>query len=204
MTSILLIRTGRTDFDDQQRVQGTLDLPLSEQGWQQVAALAEELNQYAVEAVYAGPERATQQTAELVAVSLQKKVKTKKHLHNLNLGLWQGMLIQDVKTKQPWIYKQWLEHPETVCPPDGETLQSARQRLQAELAKVTKKHKAGTVALVLADPLASLLSHLLCEECLGNLWQACCEERPPWQMLTTGEPLAAATSGPETPDAGLA
>lgn len=169
-----------------------------------MAALAEELSHHEVEAVYAGPERATQQTAELVAVSLQKKVKTKKHLHNLNLGLWQGMLIQDVKNKQPRIYKQWLEHPETVCPPDGETLQSARQRLQAELAKITKKHKSATVALVLTDPLASLLSHLLCENCLGNLWQACCEERPPWQMLTVGEPLAATASIPAISDAGLA
>ena len=33
-----------------------------------------------------------------------------------------GMLVEEVKQKQPRVYRQWLEHPETVCPPEGETV----------------------------------------------------------------------------------
>jgi broad specificity phosphatase PhoE len=186
--NILLIRAGKTDYDCQNRIQGTLDLPLSEEGWQQVAALAEQLHQHSVEAIYAGPDQASQQTAELVSVSLQQKVRTNKTLQNLDLGLWQGMLVEDVKTKQPKVYKQWVEHPETVCPPEGESIAAAEQRIQDALEKIEKKHKDTTVALVLAEPLASLLCHVFQGGDLGNLWQTCCKSRPAWEMLTPGEP----------------
>ncbi len=183
MINILLIRAGKTEYDCQNRIQGTLDLPLSEEGWQQVAGLAEELHQYEVEAIYSGPDQASQQTAELVSVGMQQKVKTNKNLHNLDLGLWQGMLVEDVKNKQPKVYKQWVEHPETVCPPEGESLVAAEERLQTALDKIEKKHKSGTVALVLAEPLASLLCHLVRHDDFGNLWQTCCKTRPAWELL---------------------
>jgi probable phosphoglycerate mutase len=186
MFNILLIRAGKTDYDCQHRIQGTLDLPLSEEGWQQVAALAETLHASEVEAIYAGPDQASQQTAELVAVALQQKVKTNKTLHNLDLGLWQGMLIDDVKSKQPRVYKQWIEHPETVCPPEGETVSAAEERLQDALTKIEKKHKSGTIALVLAEPLASLLCHVVRHDDLGNLWTTCCKSRPACETLALG------------------
>ncbi len=195
MINILLVRAGKTDYDCQNRIQGVLDLPLSEEGWQKVAALAEELNRQQVEAIYAGPDQASQQTAELVAVSLQQKVKTNKDLHNLDLGLWQGMLIEDVKNKQPRVYKQWIEHPETICPPEGESLSAARERLQAALDKIAKKHKSGTVAMVLAEPLASLLCNLVREDDLGNLWTTCCKSRPAWELLAPPGEASVIASG---------
>ncbi|MDZ4656866.1 MAG: histidine phosphatase family protein [Bythopirellula sp.] len=195
MINILLVRAGKTDYDCQNRIQGVLDLPLSEEGWQKVAALAEELHQQSVDAIYAGPDQASQQTAELVSVSLQQKVKTNKDLHNLDLGLWQGMLIEDVKNKQPKVYKQWIEHPETVCPPEGESLSAAQDRLQTALDKITKKYKDGTVALVLAEPLASLLCNLVREDDLGNLWTTCCKSRPAWELLARPSEAVAIANG---------
>jgi broad specificity phosphatase PhoE len=184
MLNFLLIRTGKTDFDCQGRVGGTIDLPLSELGWQQIAALTEELHQQVVVAIYAGPGKATQQTAELVAVSLRQKVKTNKKLRNLDLGLWQGMLVDEVRAKQPRIYKQWQEHPETVCPPEGECLQEAEERLREVIRKLIKKHKEGTVALVLPEPLATLLCHLLRHDELGDLWHSTEEGHPAWELVT--------------------
>jgi len=43
MTQVVLIRPGATVYDEQNRVQGALDLPLSERGWAEVAELAEKL-----------------------------------------------------------------------------------------------------------------------------------------------------------------
>ena len=97
------------------------------------------------------------------------KVKTLDKLQNLDHGLWQGMLVADVKTKQPKVYRQWQEQPETVCPPQGETVGDAEERLQAALAKLMKKHKSeGLVAVVLPEPLASVLRHVLRHDELGR------------------------------------
>ena len=97
-------------------------------------------------------------------------MKTLDKLQNLDHGLWQGMLVSDVKTKQPKVYRQWQEQPETVCPPQGETLCTAKQRVQAALAKLLKKHKAdGLVAIVVPEPLASVFA-----TCCGTTTGAIC------------------------------
>jgi len=163
MLTILLIRSGITEFDCQGRIQGTLDVPLSDQGRCQAEAAAEELlsRSASVAALYAGPCLSAQQTAEILGEKLHLKPKTIKQLHNLDQGLWQGMLFDEVKSKQPKVYRQWEERPDTICPPEGETLQEAGERLKKALAKLTKKHKSGTIALVLAQPLASVLRSVL-------------------------------------------
>lgn len=190
MLRILLIRSGATEYECQRRIQGTLDVPLSEDGRQQIEQVAEQLRGQSVEALYAGPCRATQQSAELLAKQLQVKTKTLDKLANLDHGLWQGMLIDDVKSKQPKVYKKWQEHPETVCPPNGETLQTARDRLQAVLAKIAKKHKSGIVAIVVAEPLASLLRNVLRDDELGDLWQVEGESLPYWELIDVPSEVA--------------
>ncbi len=47
-------------------------------------------------------------------------------MQNLNLGLWQGMQVAEVRHKQPKVYRQWQEQPENVCPPDGEMIEQGR------------------------------------------------------------------------------
>jgi len=183
MLSILLVRTGSTEYDCQGRVQGTLDVPLSEDGRQQIEQVAEQIADREIDALYSGPCSATQQSANILAERLHLKVKTVEGLSNLDHGLWQGMLIDDVKTKQPKVYRQWQDHPETVCPPDGETLSVARVRLQQVLAKISKKHKSGTVAIVVDQPLARLSRNVLRDDALGNLWGTQGEDLPRWELI---------------------
>ena len=45
MLSVILIRPGSTDYDEQGRIQGTLDVPLNEQGGVEVARVADELRE---------------------------------------------------------------------------------------------------------------------------------------------------------------
>ena len=171
MLELLIIRTGATEYECQGRVQGTLDIPLSEDGRLQIERVAETLRGTKINACYAGPCRATQQSAQILAAELKLKPKTIEDLRNLDHGLWQGMLTTDIKAKQPKVYRQWQEHPETVCPPDGESLQVVRERLHRAFAKLAKKQKSGTVAVVVAEPVASLLKNALRDDALGNLWQ---------------------------------
>jgi len=183
MLKILLIRTGSTEYECQGRIQGTLDVPLSEDGRQEAEQLVESLRDQSIDLLCHAPCRATQQTAELLVEQLGLKAKKIDNLHNLDHGLWQGMLIDDVKVKQPKVYRQWQEQPETVCPPDGETLQQARERLQQTLAKLVKKHKEGTVAILVPEPLTSLLRCMLTHETIGGLWRAESLNGSPWELI---------------------
>ena len=183
MLKLLLIRTGATEYENQGRVQGTLDIPLSEDGRQQIEQVAAQLRDMSIDACFTGPCRATQQTAEILAEQLKLKPKSLDDLRNLDHGLWQGMLIEDVKAKQPKVYRQWQEHPETVCPPEGESLQAARERLQRALNKILKKQKSGTTAVIVAEPMTSLLKNTLREDELGNLWESPDDASTAWELI---------------------
>jgi len=181
MLKLLLVRTGSTDFDRQRRIQGTLDVPLNDDGQQEAARAGEELRSQPLEVVYTAPCKAAEQTAQRIAEACGAKTKKLEQLKNLDHGLWQGMLVEDVKAKQPKVYRQWQEQPETVCPPSGETLNSAKKRLQQILNRLAKKHKEGTIGIVASEPLASLICQVLRQDELGDLWNA--RQHCEWEII---------------------
>jgi probable phosphoglycerate mutase len=175
MLRLVLIRPGSTDYDREGRIQGTLDIPLSAQGNQEVLQLVESLRPLGMETLYAAQAEPAWQTAELLADRLDVKLKKLDQLHNLDHGLWQGMLIDDVRRKQPKVYRQWQEQPETVCPPEGEMISQAEERLRTLLAKLAKRHKDGIVGIVVPEPMASLVRCFVTNEPVGDLWKASAE-----------------------------
>jgi broad specificity phosphatase PhoE len=173
MVQIVLIRPGATDYDEQGRILGTLDIPLSEQGTRDVERMIEELRPRGITAIYCGPCQSAAQTATALATALDVKLKKIDNLKNIDHGLWQGMLVEDVKRKQPKVYRQWQEQPGIICPPEGEMLAKAQDRVQIALSKILKKHKEGTIALVVPEPLAGVLQGQLLHREIGEFWTTC-------------------------------
>jgi phosphoserine phosphatase len=159
MSTVVLIRPGCTDFDDQKRIQGSLELPLNERGQSQLEKVVDTLQKIPVEIVLTGPCDPCRLTAKRVADALQISLKEKKGLVNLDHGLWQGMSVDEVRRKFPKAFKQWEDAPETVCPPEGETIGEVQERIASALKKPLKKY--GTFAVVASEPLASLVSYTL-------------------------------------------
>ncbi len=172
MLRIVLIRPGSTDYDVQQRIQGSLDIPLNEQGTAEAVQTAEQLRDKEIETLYAPASQPAMQTAEIVAKALGIKLKKIERLQNFNQGLWQGMLVEGVRHKQPKVYRQWQEQPENVCPPEGEMLSAADDRVRAAVVKLLKRHKQGVIGLVVPEPLLSLVRRFISHGELGDLWKA--------------------------------
>jgi probable phosphoglycerate mutase len=165
-----------------------LDVPLNQQGTDEVARLADELRDRGLETIYHSAGASSQQTAEALAAALGIKPKRLENLYNLNHGLWQGMRVEEVKRKHPKVYRQWQEQPDSVCPPEGETLDSARSRVQAVLRKLLRKHREGIMGLVVPEPLARLVRCQLNHSELGNLWTAG-EEHGRFEAIEVGREL---------------
>lgn len=182
MLQIVLIRPGATDYDQQGRIQGVLDVPLSSDGASEVARVGAELAGLGVEVVYSSACARAMQTASRIAEIIGVKFKKLENMQNLDHGLWQGMLVEDVRRKQPKVYRQWQDQPESVCPPEGEMLGEARQRAVGALGKIIKKHKQGVVGLVAPEPLASLIRCHLDHSEMGDLWQAETEHGT-WEVI---------------------
>ena len=172
MLEVLLIRPGSTTFDEEGRIKGAMDIPLSRQGRQQAAELAERLKTVKLDCLYVSPAESAQQSAQQIAQLNFCRVKTLDCLRNVNQGLWQGKLVSDVKRLQPKVYRQFQEHPADVCPPQGETVLEAIDRIQSQISKLLKRHDGGRVGILIPQPLAAIVHCVLLGGSLGDLWKS--------------------------------
>jgi len=159
MSDVILVRPGYTAFDEQHRIQGLLDLPLSERGKQHLDEIVEMLRPLDIDIVFTDPGEPARTTAQAIGDALGVSVKEKPELRNLDQGLWQGLQLEEIRRKYPKLLKQWHEHPETICPPQGEPVCEAIERIRQALKKPTKKYR--RIAIVAADPLAALIAGIL-------------------------------------------
>lgn len=181
MVQIVLIRPGSTEFDEQGRIQGTLDIPLSSRGNQEVQRLVGQLKPLDLDMIYTCPCRAARETAEFLAEELEVRLKHLDKVQNVDQGLWQGQAVDEVRRRQPTVYRQWQEQPENVCPPSGETLCEAWDRVESTIARLIRKHEDHIIALVAPEPMASVIRSRLLGEAVSDPWKpntAGC-----WEML---------------------
>lgn len=164
MTQVVLIRPGATEYDEQGRVQGTLELPLSELGRAEVHQLVERLGAIELSALYHGPGESVARTADAVARAAGLRPRRLDDLRNLDQGLWQGLQIEELRRRHGKVFRQWLDDPRTVCPPQGETVDEAIERARAVLKPLLKRHRDETIALVLVEPMARLVAAFLKRE----------------------------------------
>lgn len=155
-------RPGETEFDGPSRIQGSLDLPLTDRGQQQVAQLAEALRGETIDVIYASPTEPAATTAAQLGEAMGVPVKVVDGLANLHLGLWQGLLADDIRRKQPRVFKQWEDHPETICAPEGEECEEALDRVTESLRKPLKRDEA--FLIVAPEPIATLVVSVLRNE----------------------------------------
>ena len=171
MAKLYVIKTGQTTFEEQSRVESAAGAPLSEQGIRDVQAAAKELASQKIGAIYAASGEAEQQTADLVGEVLGVKVRTDLNLREIDYGLWQGLRLKEIRHRQPKVYRQWAEAPTTVCPPGGETLAEAEQRIRKGLASIIKRHKGHLPLLVLRPVVLGLVRCILEKKSPEGLWE---------------------------------
>ena len=75
MLSILLVRPGSTEFDEEGRIKGNLDMPMSPKGSKQVEKLVADLSEHSLATVYAAAGQACEATAKSLAAPSGTKVK---------------------------------------------------------------------------------------------------------------------------------
>lgn len=189
---VALVRACATEWDDQDRLTGNLDVPLSEGGREMAVEIAGQLSLYRFASIISAPCQAALQTAEILGSELGLKVRQDASLINVNLGMWQGKRVGEVKNCQPRKLRDWQETPDLIPPPNGETTDEVRGRIQKSLKRLARKFRDDQVLLVAPEPLASVIKSELLHEPIGELKKlsARCGS---WEWLTpaTADPRPA-------------
>ena len=197
MEKLILIQTGQTIWEPESRLDSLSGQPLSDLGQQQINEISDTLARIEPSIVYTSTGLAQLQTAEILAPAFDVKIKTDQRLDEIDYGLWQGLTVDEIKRRQPSLYKQWVDAPLSVRPPGGETLEEASQRIVECFEEILRKErKPSTVAMVFRPISLAILRIALEDRSLDGLWNfvnpdlawICYtpqEESPIW---TPGEP----------------
>jgi broad specificity phosphatase PhoE len=172
VSQVLLVRPGATEFDDQGRIKGSLDIPMSERGHQQVTSLTEQLAEVRVKTIYTSPCESARETAQRLAQGRDVRIKTVDAFRNVDHGLWHGKLIDEVRRNHPKVYRQGQDSPTDICPPGGESIRDAKARVIKAVRKVVRKSGDDVIAIVIPDPMAWVVESLLSGTELSDLWKA--------------------------------
>ena len=188
--SLIVIRAGATDFELQGRIRGAVDIPLCAAGVAEAEHAARLLTGSPAIAIYTAEERCAVETGNIVGEALGLKPRAVPQLHNLDQGLWQGLLVEDIRRKQPRLYRQWQDNPWAVAPPDGELLEEACERVEGALEKLLRRHARGRVALVVPGPLDRIVRWIVAGESMGDLWARDPDDEPVVEIPVAAQWLA--------------
>jgi len=126
--TIYLIRHGETQANREGIFRGRGEVPLSPAGLKQAGELRAYFSGLKVERVFSSPLKRAVETAAICfpdqAVELQELV------NNLDLGLWAGRRKKEIAIEEPKLWRRWLEEPERMSFPGGESLAAVKARVR--------------------------------------------------------------------------
>lgn len=137
--NILLVRHGETAWNREGRYQGRTDIPLSETGQTQVAALGKRLASLPIQLAYASPLSRAKNTAEaILAGRVNTPLWLDAGLLEISHGEWEGQLASDVERSHAEMFGVWRTSPGRHSPagPQAETLGDVEARAWPVLAKL--------------------------------------------------------------------
>ena len=147
MIEIILARHGETEWNVAEVFRGRIDVELNETGLKQAELLAEYLSDVKINAIYSSPLKRALKTAEMIASYHKLDVEIAPGLIDFDYGKWQGLSHQEVKIKYKELYAEWINSPDKVKIPAGESLDDIRKRATGVVSNIIAKYK-GTVVLV--------------------------------------------------------
>ncbi len=143
-----LVRHGQTDWNQEGRYQGQLDLPLNQAGREEARRQAAILAQRPLAAIYCSDLLRARQTAEMLARASGAPLILDSRLREVALGEWEGQLFSDNRARNPAEIHTRQLHPLHSRPPGGETLWEGWQRVKSAVDEIAARHPAQEVAIV--------------------------------------------------------
>lgn len=162
---LLLIRHGQSVANSENRLQGTMDSPLSDLGREQAHALARRLVRegWSLSAIHTSDLSRAAETAQILAAALGAPVFLDERLREYDVGLLTGLVAADVERQHPDLWQALHHSPVWPAIPGEEGAEAFIGRIASVLDDIrTVTGQGQAVALVShGRTLSMILAHLL-------------------------------------------
>ena len=160
VTKIYLIRHGETEDADARRYKGHIDVPLSDNGIEQIERLSEFLSAVGarcprpgsdsagLKAVYCSGLSRAVKSAEIIAGPFGLEPVIVEGLKERNFGVWEGMSFDEIQEKYPEAFNAWAENPLRFSPMQGESTIEISERALDAFNEIISRHNGESIAIV--------------------------------------------------------
>lgn len=148
MTEILLIRHGETLWNQQGRMQGQHDSPLTPLGLQQARQLAERLKSASFHALYSSDLGRAHQTARCIADATGHEIVADSGLRERSFGIFEGLTNAEIEKRHPDLYVPFARRDPHFAMPGGESASQFRERCVGTLERIVQRHEGETLVAV--------------------------------------------------------
>jgi probable phosphoglycerate mutase len=138
---LILVRHGETQSNRENRVQGTTDTELNDNGRIQAGKLAESLKNEPIAGIVSSPLKRAYQTAKVIGKFHTAAIALENKLQEMNHGDFENITIEELKANHLPFLKQWFLDPASVAMPNGESLQDLQIRAWSAIEKIIENSK---------------------------------------------------------------
>ncbi|MCM3172828.1 histidine phosphatase family protein [Paenibacillus sp. MER 99-2] len=128
---LIFIRHGSTLWNQEKRYLGHTDIGLLPEANQELAPLREQLRNFCWSKLYSSDLLRCRQTLTNVAPMQQEQAQLDARLREIDFGEWEGKTYDQLQHIQQ--YRDWIDDPQSVTPPKGESWQAFTARIDSFL-----------------------------------------------------------------------
>jgi alpha-ribazole phosphatase len=146
-TRLILLRHGEPDETVHGRCYGRLDPGLSLRGREQMRQAWMLLGNQSPSAIYSSPSRRAVESTALRSIDTPAAA-VDQRLSEIDFGAFEGLTYDEISTRYPQMYDQWMARPTDVVFPDGESFATMSARVGEALEQIRRQHSGETVVTV--------------------------------------------------------
>lgn len=147
-TTLILIRHGQSQGNIERCFGGHSDTPLTDLGVEQAQQTAAFLVNSGATHVFASDLPRAVQTAAPIANALDVPLQTNPGLRERSVGELDGKPFRTAQEERPKLWKHLLGQDPNWCPPGGESVHQAHERITSCLREIVQAHPGGHLVLV--------------------------------------------------------
>jgi probable phosphoglycerate mutase len=162
ITRFGLIRHAQTLWNQEKRIQGHSDSPLTPEGEQQAHRWGKILKQFSWNRLLVSDTGRAVATAEIINACLKLPLTIDSRLREQDWGHWTGKTIRQVDEEAAGTVKEQVKAGWEFCPPGGESRREVLQRSREALQEAAEWYAGESLLVVTHEGVVKCLIYHLC------------------------------------------
>lgn len=170
-TTVIVVRHGQTQWNEEGRWQGRLNSPLTPLGREQARQARAIVQRYVLDAAYSSDAGRALETAEIILEGTGIIPIPHPALRERDYGVYEGLTAAEIEVHYPGTrFRDVGGSRETWAPPNGETMAQVRERVREFLLALAVNHAGQTLLLATHSGIVRAVDSLCLNKTFDQIW----------------------------------